>query len=128
LDAEQPAAAVRRQVPARALAPGVTMAELLDDRQGCRGLHQRRLRLMDGAEIAGEADGRGEAWYVISGSGTLAVGDGSAALRPGTAVWLGASQGYRCRADEGLGDLGGDADLGILASTVRAGAAAGPAL
>jgi mannose-6-phosphate isomerase-like protein (cupin superfamily) len=121
LDAEQAAPAVRRQVPARALAPGVTMAELLDDRQGCRGLHQRRLRLTGGAEIVGEAGGRGEAWYVISGSGTLAAGTAaSSALRPGTAVWLGASQGYRCLA---LGD-----DLEILASTVRAGAPAGPAL
>ena len=126
-DAEQAAPVVRRQVPARALAPGVTMAELLDDRQGCRGLHQRRLRLAGGAEIVGEAGGRGEAWYVISGSGTLAAGTaptgGTAALRPGTAVWLGASQGYRCRA---LGDPG--ADLEILASTVRAGAPSGPAL
>ena len=127
LDAEQAAPVVRRQVPARALAPGVTMAELLDDRQRCRGLHQRRLRLADGAEIVGEAGGRGEAWYVISGSGTLAAGTaGTATLRPGTAVWLGASQGYRCRADGGLEDLGGD--LEILASMVRAGVPAGPAL
>jgi mannose-6-phosphate isomerase-like protein (cupin superfamily) len=121
VDADQAAPVVRRQVPARALAPGVTMAELLDDRQGCRGLHQRRFRLAGGAEIVGEAGGRGEAWYVISGSGTLAAGTAErAALRPGTAVWLGASQGYRCRALED--------DLEILASTVRAGLPAGPAL
>jgi len=125
LDADQASPVVRRQVPARALAPGVTVAELLDDRQGCRGLHQRRLRLTGGAEIFGEAGGRGEAWYVISGSGTLAAGTegGTATLRPGTAVWLGASQGYRCRA---VGDPA--ADLEILASTVRAGAPAGPVL
>jgi len=121
VDAERAAPVVRRQVPARALAPGVTMAELLDDRQRCRGLHQRRLRLAGGAEIAGEAGGRGEAWYVISGSGTLEAGTaGTAALQPGTAVWLGASQGYRCRA------LGGEVE--ILASVVRAGAPAGPPL
>lgn len=129
MNAGQAAPVVRRQVPARAVAPGVMMAELLDDRQGCRGLRQRRLRLAGGAEITGEAGGRGEAWYVISGSGTLAAGTAeSAALRPGTAVWLGASQGYRCRA-QGLGGLGGlGDDLEILASTVRAGAPAGPAL
>jgi mannose-6-phosphate isomerase-like protein (cupin superfamily) len=124
MDAELAVPVVRRQVPARSLAPGVTVAELLDDRQGCRGLHQRRLRLADGAEVTGTAGGRGEAWYVIAGSGTLAAGTapGTAALRPGTAVWLGASQGYRCRA------LGGESGLDILASTVRAGSPAGPAL
>ncbi len=130
-DAEQVAPAVRRQVPARALAPGVTVAELLDDRQGCRGLHQRRLRLARGAEIVGIARGRGEAWYVIGGSGTLtagtAPGAGTAALRPGTAVWLGAGQGYRCRALEGLGAPGGEPGLQILASTVRTGSPPEPA-
>jgi mannose-6-phosphate isomerase-like protein (cupin superfamily) len=128
VDAERAAPVVRRQVPARALAPGVTVAELLDDRQGCRGLHQRRLRLAGGAEIAGTAGGRGEAWYVIGGSGTLTAGTaaGAVALRPGTAVWLGAGQGYRCRAGAGPGDLGGEPSLQILASTVRAGATADP--
>jgi mannose-6-phosphate isomerase-like protein (cupin superfamily) len=127
MDAERAAPVVRRQVPARALAPGVTVAELLDDRQGCRGLHQRRLRLAGGAGMAGLAGGRGEAWYVIGGSGMLAAGTvtgaGTAALRPGTAVWLGAGQGYRCQAAAGARDQPG---LQILASTVRAGAAAGP--
>jgi mannose-6-phosphate isomerase-like protein (cupin superfamily) len=146
MDAERATPVVRRQVPAHALAPGVTVAELLDDRQGCRGLHQRRLRLAGGAEMAGTAGGRGEAWYVIGGSGTLTAGTaaagpaaGAAALRPGTAVWLGAGQGYRCRAAadpghlEGSGDFGGSGDLGgpgdepglqILASTVRTGSPA----
>jgi mannose-6-phosphate isomerase-like protein (cupin superfamily) len=133
MDAERAAPVVRRQVPARPLAPGVTVAELLDDRQGCRGLHQRRLRLAGGAEMAGTAGGRGEAWYVIGGSGTLtagtAPGGGTAALRPGTAVWLGTGQGYRCRAAAGPGNLGGPGDepgLQILASTVRAGSPADP--
>ncbi len=137
MNAERAAPVVRRQVPARALAPGVTVAELLDDRQGCRGLHQRRLRLAGGAGMAGTAGGRGEAWYVIGGSGTLTAGAaaGAVALRPGTAVWLGAGQGYRCRAAAGPGDLGSPGDLGgpgdepglqILASTVRAGAPADP--
>jgi mannose-6-phosphate isomerase-like protein (cupin superfamily) len=128
MDAERPAPVVRRQVPARALAPGVTVAELLDDRQGCRGLHQRRLRLAGGAEMAGTAGGRGEAWYVIGGSGTLTAGTaaGAAALRPGSAVWLGAGQGYLCRAAAGPGALGGQPGLQILASTVRAGSPADP--
>ena len=128
-DAERPAPVVRRRVRARAVAPGVTAAELLGGRQGCRGLHQRRLRLAGGAEMAGTAGGRGEAWYVIGGSGTLtagtAPGAGTAALRPGTAVWLGAGQGYRCRA---LGGPGNEPDLEILASTVRPGPEGGPAL
>jgi mannose-6-phosphate isomerase-like protein (cupin superfamily) len=133
VDAEQAAPVVRRQVPARALAPGVTVAELLDDRQGCRGLHQRRLKLAVGAQIADTAGGRGEAWYVIGGSGTLTAGTAptavTATLRPGTAVWLGAGRGYRCGALDGRGALGGlqdEAGLQILASTVRAGSPADP--
>ncbi len=91
---------VRRpeQVPRRPLAPGVTAAEMLNDEHGCRGLHQRRLRLADGAALAGTAEGQGEAWYVIRGSGVLDAGAaGTAELRPGTAVWLGSSLGYRCQ-------------------------------
>ena len=78
---------VRRpeHVPAGALAPGVTAAEMLNEEHGCRGLHQRRLRFSSGAALTGTAGGRGEAWYVISGSGVLEA-DGSAggtALPPG---------------------------------------------
>jgi mannose-6-phosphate isomerase-like protein (cupin superfamily) len=105
---------VRRpeQVLARPLAPGVTAAEMLNDQHGCRGLHQRRLRLADGAAMTGTAAGRGEAWYVISGSGVLDAGAaGTADLRPGTAVWLGSSLVYRCQGE-----------LEMLVITVRAGA------
>ena len=113
--------AVRRpgQAPARPLAPGVTAAEMLNDQHGCRGLHQRRLRLADGAAMTGTAGGRGEAWYVIRGSGVLDAGPaGTADLRPGTAVWLRSSVGYRCQGD-----------LEILAITVCAGDdPGGPAL
>jgi mannose-6-phosphate isomerase-like protein (cupin superfamily) len=134
---------VRRpeHVPAHALAPGVTAAEMLNDEHGCRGLHQRRLRFGSGAALTGTAGGRGEAWYVISGSGVLEA-DGSAGgttlppekagtalpaeeagtvqLRPGTAVWLSPALGYRAVAGAG--------DLEILVITVRAEAEAGPAL
>jgi mannose-6-phosphate isomerase-like protein (cupin superfamily) len=125
MTAEQavPVPVVRGQVPGRPLAPGVTVAELLDDRQGCRGLHQRRLRLAARAEMTGTAGGRGEAWYVRAGSGALDAGKGgTAALGPGTAVWLPASLGYRCQARED--------GLDIVAATVRAGdpAEAGAAL
>ena len=133
MSTEQAAPAVRRpeQVPASPLRPGVTVAELLDDRHGCRGLHQRRLRFAGGAgaagagaagggELAESAGGRGEAWYVISGSGVLdAERAGQVALAPGTAVWLEGALGYACQAEPGQ-------DLEILAVTVRAGAA-GPA-
>jgi len=116
---------VRRpeHVPAGALAPGVTAAEMLNDEHGCHGLHQRRLRFSSGAALAGTAGGRGEAWYVISGSGVLEA-DGSAGgtvqLRPGTAVWLSPALSYRAVAGAG--------DLEILVITVRAEAEAGPAL
>ena len=105
---------VRRpeQVPARPLAPGVTAADMLNDQHGCRGLHQRRLRLAGDAALTGTAAGQGEAWYVIRGSGVLDAGAaGTAELRPGTAVWLSSSLGYRCRGE-----------LEMLVIAVRAGA------
>ncbi len=61
------------EVTARALGPGVTGSELLGDEQGCRGLHQRRLRFAAGAELGGTAAGRGESWYVTNGSELLGV-------------------------------------------------------
>ena len=116
-------AVVRRpeQVPGQAVAAGVTVAEMLDDRHGCRGLHQRRVRLDGGAVLADAAGGQGEAWFVISGSGTLEAGaPGAAALQPGTAVWLGSALAYRVQAGS---------DLEVLACTVRAsGPADGPEL
>jgi mannose-6-phosphate isomerase-like protein (cupin superfamily) len=104
---------VRRpeQVPARPLAPGVTAAEMLNDEHGCRRLHQRRLRLTGKAALTGTAAGRGEAWYVIRGSGVLEADTaGTAELRPGTAVWLGPSLRYRCHGE-----------LEVLVITVRDG-------
>jgi hypothetical protein len=64
---------VRRadEVPANALGPGVAVRDLLNDSHGCRGLHQRRLRLAGGAQLAGTAGGQGETWYVITGSGVI---------------------------------------------------------
>jgi mannose-6-phosphate isomerase-like protein (cupin superfamily) len=119
MDAGTPAVRRPEQVPPRPLAPGVTAAEMLNDEHGCRGLHQRRLRLAEDAALTGTAAGQGEAWYVISGSGVLDAGPaGTAELRPGTAVWLGSSLGYRCQ--------GG---LEVLVITVRAsGAETGPVL
>jgi mannose-6-phosphate isomerase-like protein (cupin superfamily) len=92
---------------------------MLNSDHGCRGLHQRRLGVTAGARLAGTAGGRGEAWYVISGTGSLDTErTGSVALAPGTAVWLEPGTGYD---GQGRG-------LEILAVTVRAGpAAAGPA-
>lgn len=108
---------VRRpeQVPAGPLAPGVAAMQMLNDEHGCRGLHQRRLRLEEGAALAATAGGRGEAWYVIRGSGVLEAGAaGTAELRPGTAAWLPPSVDYRCRGE-----------LEVLVITVQAGEAAG---
>jgi mannose-6-phosphate isomerase-like protein (cupin superfamily) len=93
--ATPPAVRTPEQVPSRPAAPGVTVREMLGDADGCRGLHQRRLSLSGGTAIAGTAGGRGEAWYVIRGSGTL---DGTADLEAGTAVWMRAGLHYECRA------------------------------
>jgi mannose-6-phosphate isomerase-like protein (cupin superfamily) len=113
---------VRRadEVPPSALGRGVAVRELLNDDHGCRGLHQRRLRLGGGAQVAGTAGGLGEAWYVITGSAFLKTErTGCVALVPGTAVWLDPDLGYACQAQR---------ELRILAVTVRAGSAvAGPA-
>jgi mannose-6-phosphate isomerase-like protein (cupin superfamily) len=95
---------VRRpeEIPAKPLAPGVTVAELLHDEHGCRGLHQRLLSFTDGTAHAGTAQGRGEAWYVIRGSGALDTGaPEAAALGPGTAVWMRDSVRYQCQARSG---------------------------
>jgi quercetin dioxygenase-like cupin family protein len=102
------------QVPVSVLAPGVTTLEMLNDSHGCRGLHQRRLRFADGAALTGSIDGRGEAWYVISGAGRLeAAGSPAVDLEPGVAVWLAPSASFDCEALP---------DLEVLVITVRAGA------
>src|SRR5207247_10121132 len=89
MSAEGPTVRSLDQVPAGPLGPGVTVAEMLNDDHGCRGLHQRRLGFADGARLAGTAGGRGEAWYVIAGTGSLDTERaGSTALAPGTALWL----------------------------------------
>jgi mannose-6-phosphate isomerase-like protein (cupin superfamily) len=138
---------VRRpeHVAAGVLAPGVTAAEMLNDEHGCRGLHQRRLRFSSGAALTGTAGRRGEAWYVISGSGVLEADGGAGGtdgpaeeagtvqLRPGTAVWLSPALGYRARAVAGAGagagaGAAGAGDLEILVIIVRAEAREGPAL
>jgi mannose-6-phosphate isomerase-like protein (cupin superfamily) len=98
-----PAVRTPEQVPPRPAAAGVTVREMLGDADGCRGLHQRRLSLAGGSALAGTAGGRGEAWYVIRGSGTLAAeGHGTALLEPGTAVWMREGLGYEGRADSEL--------------------------
>ena len=121
MSAERKASAVRRaaEVPAGPLGPGVTAAEMLNDDQGCHGLHQRRLRFTGGAGLTAAAGGLGEAWYVITGTALLDTErTGGIALEPGTAVWLGPGLGYTCRAGT---------DLGILAVTVRTGSSGEPA-
>src|SRR4029077_632037 len=72
------------RVPGTPLGPGVTVAEMLSDEHGCRGLHQRRLGFAPADALAGTAGGRGEAWYVIAGTGSLDTERaGSLALAPG---------------------------------------------
>lgn len=92
------------------IAPGVAVAELLNDALGCRGLHQRRLTLTAGATVSGSADGSGESWYVLNGTGRLAQGD--IVLPAQTAVWLPPGNGYVVTAEPACE---------ILATTIRAG-------
>ena len=128
------------QARMRVLGPGVTASELLTDEDGCRGLHQRRLRFasraaldgtaldrtaLDGTALDGAAGGRGEAWYVISGAGALDL-DGFKAvpLGSGTAVWMKPGLRFRCQAAAGP-------DLEVLSVLVQAepeGDEAGPEL
>jgi mannose-6-phosphate isomerase-like protein (cupin superfamily) len=147
-------AIVRRpeQVPGDPVAPGVTAARMLTDEHGCRGLHQRRLRFTSGAALTGTAGGRGEAWYVISGSGVLEAGadgagadgagadgagaDGAGADGAGGTVRVdGADErvalapGTAVWLGPGLGyRVGAANDLEVLAITVRAEAREGPGL
>jgi len=114
-----PAVRSLEQVPGLQISPGVTVREMLTADHGCRGLHQRRLGFAGAARLAGTAGGRGEAWYVITGTGFLDTErTGHLALAPGTAVWLEPGLGYACQGE----------GLEILAVTLRAGSeCAGPA-
>jgi mannose-6-phosphate isomerase-like protein (cupin superfamily) len=120
MSAPGPAVRSLGQVAGHEISPGVTVREMLNADHGCRGLHQRRLGIAAGARLAGTAGGQGEAWYVITGSGSLDTERaGSAALAPGTAVWLEPGTGYDCHAD---------GELAVLAVTLRAEpAVSGPA-
>jgi mannose-6-phosphate isomerase-like protein (cupin superfamily) len=119
MSAPGPAVRSADQVAGSEISPGVTVREMLNSEHGCRGLHQRRLGIAAGARLAGTAGGQGEAWYVITGTGSLDTERaGSAALAPGTAVWLEPGAGYDARAD---------GELAVLAVTLRAeSACAGP--
>lgn len=118
MSAVGPAVRSLDQVAGLEISPGVTVREMLNSDHGCRGLHQRRLGVTAGARLAGTAGGRGEAWYVITGTGSLDTERaGPLALAPGTAVWLEPGLGYACQGE----------GLEILAVTVRAGSeCAGP--
>ena len=96
----------------RAIQPGVAASQLLDDSHGCSGLHQRRLALDAGAAVSGSADGAGESWYVLNGTGRLA--QGNITLPAQTAVWLPPGAGYSVTAETACE---------ILATTIRAGSA-----
>jgi mannose-6-phosphate isomerase-like protein (cupin superfamily) len=115
--AARPTVRTPEQAPGGPLALGVTVSEMLGGVDGSRGLQQRRLGFAGGAALADAADGLGEAWYVIGGSGSLEVagpgGSETVALAPGTAVWLRRSLRYSCRAAA--------PGLEIAATTVRAG-------
>ena len=87
---------------------------MLNDDHGCRGLHQRRLGFAAGARLAGTAGGQGEAWYVITGTGSLDTERaGSAALAPGTAVWLEPGTGYDVPGGRRARGAGGHAARGV---------------
>jgi quercetin dioxygenase-like cupin family protein len=99
-------------------AGGVRVTTLLDSRDGCERLEQRRLSLAAGAVLEGQAGRHGECWYVTAGTGQLTAIGQDIGLAPATAVWLPGRAGYRCRSADGLD---------VVATVVKA-AAAGPAL
>src|SRR4029079_18900703 len=95
MSADRPVVRRPDQVAGAETSAGVTVRQMLNDDHGCRGLHQRGLGVAAGARLAGTAGGQGEAWYVITGTGSLGTERaGSAALAPGTAGWLGPGGGY----------------------------------
>ena len=120
-----PAVRVAQDATASTLAAGATEAVLLGDRDGCRGLRQRLLRLAAGARLSGAAAGMGESWYVTGGAGRLEVpASGAVPLREGVAVWIRRGTPYECRALAGP-------DLEFVATAVFAGSPGddtGPAL
>jgi mannose-6-phosphate isomerase-like protein (cupin superfamily) len=100
------------------------MMTMLDSSHGCRELQQRRLAFAEGTSLSGVAAGNGESWYVLAGAGRLrvdtdeATAGGTAALRPGTAVWMRRLSRYTCEATGGEG-------LIVLAVTVCTGSVDG---
>lgn len=80
---------------------GTTVSKLLDDSDGSRGLHQRKLSLDPGAVATGTVAGFGESWYLIKGTALLAPETSQeTALQPDTAVWLPRGTSYQVRAEE----------------------------
>jgi mannose-6-phosphate isomerase-like protein (cupin superfamily) len=96
------------------LGSGVSAATMLQPANGCPNLHQRRLRVDGGAELAGSAGGLGESWYVMSGTGSMSSRDSTTALRSGRAIWIAAGEPYWFSADTG-------STLEMVATTVEVG-------
>lgn len=92
------------------MASGVVVTDLLGPAHECYGLYQRRLTVGAGARLDGEADGKGEAWFVLGGTGQLMPA--GAALAEGTAVWLAPGVSY---------SVTGHSELEVLATTVAGG-------
>jgi mannose-6-phosphate isomerase-like protein (cupin superfamily) len=86
-------------------AAGVTMRTLLDARTSGPGLVRRALDVRPRSRFNGTAGTAGELWFVIAGTGTLAVGaDHRQELTPDRGVWIAPGSDYVVQA-------GDDADL-----------------
>ncbi len=88
---------------------------------GSSGLLRRVAEILPGSGLEGTAEGGGELWFVISGTGVLRLGTGpQLVLRPDRGIWLPPGVRYHASADP--------AGVRCDRLTLPAGGAAGPAL
>jgi mannose-6-phosphate isomerase-like protein (cupin superfamily) len=67
---------------------------------GCEGLVRRSVEVPPGSRFEGTADGGGELWFVIAGTGRLTSGTGPAMpVRRDTGVWLSSGTRFSLHAD-----------------------------
>jgi mannose-6-phosphate isomerase-like protein (cupin superfamily) len=72
----------------------VAMVPLFDDARGCRKFAQRVLSFRDGRSRERREDGDDEVLYVLTGSGTFAVGASRISLTPGMGVHVGSGTAW----------------------------------
>ncbi len=90
------------QIPAEPGSGGASVRRLLDTGAGGPGLVRRLVDVPPGSSFAGTARDAGELWFVVGGSGQLAIGGRpGTALRADRAVWVPAGSGFDVQAGDG---------------------------